>query len=84
MSKMTTDEWRTFVREPARPAMLATVRPDGRPHLAPIWIVLDDDSIVFNTGAETVKGRAILTDPRVCVDDDEPPFAFVLIEGRGQ
>ena len=34
---MTGDEWRAFLREPARPAMLATVRPDGRPHVMPVW-----------------------------------------------
>lgn len=81
---MTRDEWRAFIDSPARPAMLATVRPDGRPHLAPIWIALDnDDSIVFTTGARTVKGRAIQADPRValCVDDDQPPFSYVMVEG---
>lgn len=81
---MTRDEWRAFIEDPARPAMLATVRPDGRPHLAPIWIVLDDDdTIVFTTGAGTVKGRAVQANPRValCVDDDRPPFSYVMIEG---
>jgi PPOX class probable F420-dependent enzyme len=64
--------------------MLATVRADGRPHLAPVWIALDeDDSIVFTTGATTAKGRAIRADPRValCVDDDKPPFSYVMVEG---
>src|SRR5215212_8516683 len=81
---MSADEWRAFLDEPVRPAMLATVRPDGRPHVAPIWIVRDDDdSIVFTTGAGTAKGRAITADPRVaiCVDDDRPPFSYVLVEG---
>ncbi len=84
MAEMTRDEWRAFLEEPARPAMLATARPDGRPHVAPIWIVLDDDdSVVFTTGARTVKGRALQADARValCVDDDQPPFSYVLIEG---
>ncbi len=67
--------------------MLATVRPDGRPHVAPVWIVVDDDdSVVFTTGADTVKGRAVQADGRValCVDDDQPPFSYVLIEGRAE
>jgi PPOX class probable F420-dependent enzyme len=84
MAEMTRDEWRAFIEDPARPAMLATVRPDGRPHLAPIWIALDeDDTIVFTTGARTAKGRALQADPRValCVDDDRPPFSYVMIEG---
>ena len=82
---MTPSEWREFLTEPVRTAKLATVRPDGRPHVAPIWISLDvDATVVFTTGADTVKGRNIVAEPRVsmCVDDERPPFAFVVIEGR--
>jgi PPOX class probable F420-dependent enzyme len=82
---MTEDELRVFLTAlPARTAKLATVRSDGRPHLAPVWYVLDEDgSLVFNTGESTVKGRNIRRDPRVslCVDDDRPPFSFVVVEG---
>ena len=84
---MTAAEARAFLEEPVRPAMLATVRRDGRPHLAPIWIELDDDGrVVFTTGADTVKGRAIRAAPQVaiCVDDDQPPFSYVLIEGTAE
>ena len=84
---MTAEEWRRFLREPVRPAMLATVRPDGRPHVAPLWIALDDDDcVVFTTGADTVKGRAVQADGRValCVDDDQPPFSYVLVEGTAE
>lgn len=87
MAEMTPDEWRAFLQEPVRPAMLATVRPDGRPHVAPIWIVVDDDdTVVFTTGAGTAKGRAVRRDPRValCVDDDQPPFSYVMIEGTAE
>lgn len=82
---MTESEWRRFLTTPVRPGMLGTVREDGRPHVAPVWYDLDDDgSLVFTTGARTAKGSAIRRDPRVClcVDDDRPPFAFVLVEGR--
>jgi PPOX class probable F420-dependent enzyme len=63
---------------------LATVRADGRPHVAPVWYEVDaDGSIVFNTGASTVKGRNLIRDPRasLCVDDDRPPFSFVVVDG---
>ena len=55
--------------------------------MAPIWIALDDDdTVVFTTGAATVKRRNILAEPRVtlCVDDERPPFAFVVIEGTDE
>jgi len=83
---MSEDEWRSFLRWPVRPAVLATVRADGRPHAAPVWFDLDGDRLVFNTGAATVKGRNMRRDPRVtlCVQDDQPPFAFVLVEGRAE
>ncbi|HUY79758.1 MAG TPA: PPOX class F420-dependent oxidoreductase, partial [Ktedonobacterales bacterium] len=62
---------------------VATVRADGRPHVAPVWFALDGDTIVFNTGEATVKGRNLRRDPRVSisVDDETPPFSFLLIDG---
>jgi PPOX class probable F420-dependent enzyme len=80
---MTEQEWRAFVSEGTRTGKLATVRPDGRPHVAPVWFVLDGPDLIFTTARDTVKGRALTRDPRValCVDDERPPFSFVLIEG---
>jgi hypothetical protein len=69
---------------PVHTGKLATVRADGRPHVAPVWYVVDDDgTIVFNTGESTVKGRNLRRDPRasLCVDDERPPFSFVVVEG---
>ena len=81
---MTTEEWRAFVTEGTRTGKLATSRRDGRPHVVPIWFVLDGDDIVFTTGSRTVKAKAIRRDPRVClcVDDERPPYAYVMVEGR--
>lgn len=76
--------WQSFAAAlPARTAKLATVRADGSPHVAPVWIDLDGDDVVFMTSAETVKGKAILRDGRVslCLDDDRPPFSFVTLSG---
>ncbi len=80
---MSPEEQQEFLREPVRPAILSTVRADGRPHAAPIWYDLDGNVIVFNTGSRTVKGRNIRRDPRVtlCVHDDRPPFSFLVVEG---
>ena len=81
--KMTRDEWRAFIRHGTRTGKLGTVRRDGRPHVVPIWFVLDGEDIVFTTGAGTIKADAMRRDPRVCmcVDDENPPFAFVMVEG---
>lgn len=80
---MSDEERRAFLSEGTRTAKLATVRADGRPHLAPVWFVLDGDDIVFMTGSTTVKGRNIARDPRIAVtvDLEEMPYSFVLVEG---
>jgi len=83
--QMSEDDVRSFLAaQPARTGKLATVCRDGRPHVAPVWFVLDDDgALVFNTGADTVKGRNLAREGRaaLCVDDDRPPFSFVTVEG---
>lgn len=86
MPKMTSSECRKFLSAGHHTAKLATVRPDGRPHLVPVWFDLDGDDIVFTTGENSVKATNIRHDPRVCicVDDEAPPFAFVQIEGRAE
>jgi PPOX class probable F420-dependent enzyme len=83
MPAMTVEQYRRFLSEGSRTAKIATVRADGRPHVAPVWFVIDGDSVVFTTGKRSVKGRNLLRDSRVsiCVDDETMPFAMVLIEG---
>src|SRR5919204_639965 len=74
---------RAFVRGGTRPGKLATTRHDGRPHVVPIWFVLDGTDFVFNTGEHTIKGRALqrLGIAALCVDDERPPYAFVSVTG---
>jgi PPOX class probable F420-dependent enzyme len=86
MTRMTGDEWKRFAFDTPRTAKLATVRADGSPHVAPIWVAFDGDEIVFTTGEDTLKGKAVRRDPRVavCFDDEDPPFSFVVIEGEAR
>jgi PPOX class probable F420-dependent enzyme len=83
MRKMTRTEALTFLAEGTRTGKLATVRPDGRPHVAPIWFVVEDGDLVFNTWHTSVKARNLAADPRAAlvVDYQEPPFGYVLVEG---
>jgi PPOX class probable F420-dependent enzyme len=79
--------WREFVlATPAKTAKLAVVRASGAPHVAPVWVDLDEDQVVLMTSAETIKGKAIRRDPRVslCWDDERPPFSFVTLAGTAQ
>ena len=84
--RMTDDEIVAFLTvDPPHTGKLATVRKDGRPHVAPIWFAVDEGgTIVFTTHGESVKGRTLRRDPRaaLCVDDERPPFSFVTVEGE--
>lgn len=83
MQKMSSDEARAFLSHETRTGKLAVVRQDGRPHVTPIWFVLDGDDVVFMTHESSGKGKAVRRDDRVAmvVDDDAAPYAFVLVEG---
>jgi PPOX class probable F420-dependent enzyme len=81
---MTDEEVAAFLAaDPPHTAKVATVRSDGRPHVAPVWYALDGRRLLFTTGAGTVKGRSLRRHGHVavCVDDERPPFSFVLLEG---
>ncbi len=72
-----------FLSHGTRTAMLGYLGSDGRPLVAPVWFVVEDGRMVFNTGRDTAKGRALARDPRVAlgVDDPHPPFSFVQVQG---
>ncbi len=72
-----------FLSAGTRTGMLGYVAADGRPLVAPVWFVVDDGQLVFTTGRDTSKGRALARDSRVaiCVDDPHPPYSFVQVQG---
>lgn len=63
-----------------RNCWLATVRTDGRPHLAPVWFVHVEGALWIGTGAASVKVRNVRHEPRVsvCLEDGDAP---VVAEG---
>src|SRR5260370_16885414 len=86
MREMTQDERRAFLMEGTRTGKLGITRRAGQPYVLPVWFVLDGDDVVFTTGAETVRGRALRRDGRapVCVDEERPPYASVRINGQAR
>ncbi len=72
-----------FLSAGTRTGMLGFIAADGRPLVAPVWFIVDDGELVFNTGRDTAKGRALTRDSRVviCVDDPHPPYSFVQVQG---
>jgi PPOX class probable F420-dependent enzyme len=86
MRKMEWAETARFLLQGTRTAKIATVGPEGGPHVVPVWFTLDDADLIFSTSSRSVKARNMARDPRlaVAVDDEAPPFAFVSIMGRAE
>ena len=86
MASLSDPQVREFLARVTRTGKLSYLAASGRPLVTPVWLVVEGDSLVFNTGKETAKGRALARDPRtiMCVDLEEPPFAFVQVQGDAE
>ena len=82
-TKMTPEEILAYVDEAPRTGHLATVREDGSPHVATIWVTVDGGDIVFTTWHTSVKGRNLARTgfAAMSVTDDTPPYSHVALEG---
>lgn len=67
--------------EGARNYWIATTRPDGRPHVAPVWGVWVEGSLYFGTGRRSVKGRNLAHSPELVVHL-ESADDLVILEGE--
>jgi PPOX class probable F420-dependent enzyme len=65
-------------------AFLATLSKDGSPQVTPIWIDIDDTTILVNTAEGRIKQKNVSRDPRVSISliDEENPYSMVTIKGR--
>jgi PPOX class probable F420-dependent enzyme len=87
MTEMSKKEIKTFLMQGTLTGKMATVKKDGGPHLVPFWFIIDNNNdksnIIFTTSSTSVKAKNIQRDNRVCicVDDQKPPFSFVMIYG---
>jgi hypothetical protein len=72
--------------EPGRTSWLATVRPDGRPHLMPIIAFWIDGAFHFVVGEGTSKGRNLAADGRcvIAVGSTTLPSLDVVVEGHAE
>lgn len=86
MTSITDPEVSAFLRAGTRTGKLAFTSADGRPLVTPVWFIVEDDCLVFNTGKDTAKGRALARDRRttICADLDEPPYGFVQVQGNAE
>jgi PPOX class probable F420-dependent enzyme len=65
-------------------AQLATLMPDGSPHVAPVWFEYDGKDILVNSAKGRVKDKNMRRDPRVGLDilDPDNPYRHLSIRGR--
>lgn len=86
MKAMTKQEIKDFLSQSRRTGKVGVVRSDGRPHVTPVWFILDGEDVVFTTWHESIKARHLKRDPRIClcVDEETPPYSFVMVEGTAE
>ncbi|MDQ1697632.1 MAG: hypothetical protein QOJ03_2985 [Frankiaceae bacterium] len=71
-----------------RTATMATIGPDGQPHLVAMWFALIDGDICFETKSKSQKAVNLRRDPRItCLVEDGATYEElrgVAIEGRAE
>ncbi|MEX2446709.1 MAG: TIGR03618 family F420-dependent PPOX class oxidoreductase [Dehalococcoidia bacterium] len=85
---LTDEEQRDLLHE-AKTLYIASIGPDGRPHLVPMWFAPDDEGLVaFTTYGTSQKVRNLERDPRITVlveaGDAYEELRGVSIDGRAE
>ena len=71
----------TFQDAPA--CWCASVRPNGRAHLAPIWHVVHNERVYLVTRSSSVRAHNIAVNESVCLSLPDPMNALIL-EGKAR
>ena len=65
-------------------ANIATLMPDGSPHVTQTWVDHDGDLVLINTIEGSQKHKDVLRYPRVALDICDPANAFNVAVIRGR
>lgn len=62
---------------------VATIRPDGTPHVTPVWLDYDGERVLFNTATGRAKWHHMRRDPRVTIEvySQDNPYEYVTVTG---
>jgi PPOX class probable F420-dependent enzyme len=66
-------------------AHLVTLNEDGSPHVAPLWVDVDDDgNVLINSAVGRVKDRNVRRDSRVAlsISPHDDPYRYLAVRGR--
>jgi PPOX class probable F420-dependent enzyme len=63
---------------------LATLMPDGRPQVTPVWCDFDGTHVLVNTAKGRQKDRNMRRDARVAIAlaDPDNPYRYLEVRGR--
>lgn len=64
-------------------ASLATLMPDGRPQVTPVWCDFDGQNVLINTAVGRVKDRNLQRDGRatLAIIDPDNPYRYLEVRG---
>jgi PPOX class probable F420-dependent enzyme len=65
-------------------ANLATLMPDGRPQVSPVWCEFDGTHVLVNSAQGRQKDRNMRRDPRVSLSVMDPDNSYRYLEVRGE
>jgi|SRR3989304_6285225 len=70
-------------REREKNVWVATVRPDGRPHLVPVWFVVEGEQWYLCTAPNSVKARNLQANPHaaLALENGSDPL---VVEGEAR
>lgn len=65
-------------------AFVATLLPDGTPHLTPTWVDFDGEYVLVNTIRGNRKDENVRSDPRItlAIADPENPYRYLSVRGE--
>jgi PPOX class probable F420-dependent enzyme len=66
---------------------LVDLRPDGSPHVTPVWVDYDGEHVLVNSAYGRLKVRNIQRDPRVAIDvlpADDQQSGYVSVSGTAE
>lgn len=84
MAKLTDEQAQLFLGKNF--GAVATIRPDGTPHVTPVWVDYDGEHVVFNTATGRAKWNHMLRDPRVTIEvyAQDNPYEYVTVTGTAE
>jgi PPOX class probable F420-dependent enzyme len=86
MPRMTPAEQATFLEQPGILVRIATLKPDGSPHVTPAWFIHEGGEILITPRKESSWLAHLRRDPRIAltIDEEAAPYRKITIEGHAR